>query len=720
MQPVSFHFRRLVLTGIACLLAACHRPARPNVLVITIDTLRADHLGCYGFTLAHTPAIDKLSREGVRCANAISAAPITMPAHSSIFTGLYPPAHGVRDNGAYALGEDAVTLAERLHDAGYTTHAFVSALVLNRRYNLDQGFETYDDDLWAEDDPKLFMIRERQAPKTADRFLNWLDGWNRSRPKPFFTWIHFFDPHQPYRPSPADAAAAPSPYDAEIAGVDRQIGRIVETLKRDGVLDDTLLIVTADHGESLGEHGEKTHSIFVYDATVHVPLILRYPRQFQPRVYDGPVRSVDITPTVLSILGLPAQKVADGQSLAAMLSGKEPPKQLAQYSESLLSEVGFGMAPLFAVRDDGYKFIRAPRPELYDLKHDPRELHNIIAELPRVAAKLDRELTQLIDDSRRHEVKAAANPISRETEESLQALGYLAPHGERAAMEGIDPKDGLPLHNKLEDARHFAQQGRWKEAETLLAEIMVVTPRNVSAINVLGLIGIKEGDREKATRYYQQSLAIDPTQFRVYGVLGALALTAGDLGTSEQNFRKCLALNPNFAEAMANLGFIESLRGHQPQAEECYRKGIASDPTFPRVHRRLGDLYFERGDFQHAYENYAKASQLLPSDVRALLQQGNCARRLGRTREAESLFLRAETLRPDGWIPTYNRACLLAATGRAGEALNALNALAERHTLPARLIERDGDLASVRALPGYAALKQQLTEDEEMEEPDAE
>src|SRR5258706_737942 len=453
--------RLLVLSAILGFVAlfGCQRfSRRPNVLIITIDTLRADHLGCYGFHLARTPAIDALSREGVRCANAISSAPITMPSHTSIFTGLFPPAHGVRDNGAYALGEDAVTLAERLRDAGYTTHAFVSALVLNRRYNLNQGFETYDDDLWAEDDPKLFMIRERQAPKTADRFLQWFGEWNRSKAKPFFTWIHFFDPHQPYRPNSTDAALSVSPYDAEIAGVDRQIGRIVETLRANGQLDNTLLVLVADHGESLGEHGEQTHAIFVYDATVRVPLIIRYKPAFQPAVYTNPVRSVDIVPTVLGILRLPGGDTTDGHDLGAALRGKEPAPQLPQYSESLLSEVGFGMAPLFAIRHDGYKYIRAPRPELYDLPNDPHELHNILPEFPRVGAKLDAELTQLTKDSSSHAVKAAASPMTRETEESLQALGYLAPHAERSSMQGMDPKDGLPIHNKLEEARHLAQR----------------------------------------------------------------------------------------------------------------------------------------------------------------------------------------------------------------------------------------------------------------------
>jgi arylsulfatase A-like enzyme/Tfp pilus assembly protein PilF len=709
MSIRKIHF----ILAIALVLSAltvfrCARSRHPNVLIITIDTTRADRLGCYGFTLAHTAAIDQLAREGVRFSDAIGAAPITMPAHSSIFTGLYPTAHGVRDNGAYALGADAVTLAERLHDAGYTTHAFVSALVLNRRYGLNRGFETYDDDLWAEDDPKLFMIRERQAPKTADRFLTWFNGWSQDRKKPFFTWIHFFDPHQPYKASPADMAVSVSPYDAEIMGVDRQIGRIVETLRSRGVLDDTLLIVTADHGESLGEHGEQTHAIFVYDATVHVPLIMRYPKLFHPSTYTAPVRSVDITPTVLNVLGLPQNKAADGQSLLDAMLGKKTPPQLAQYSESLLSEVGFGMAPLYAIRDDGYKYIRAPRPELYDLRADPRELNNVLASQPRVAARLNAELTSVMNESQRHAVKASASPMTRETEESLQALGYLAPHAERTGMQGMDPKDGLPIHNKLEEARHWAQRGEWARSEPLLLEVLAMTPRNISALNVLGLVGVKQGDADKAFKYYQESLAIDPDQFRVHGVLGALNMTQGDLGTAEKEFREALAINPNFAEAMANMGFIESLRGHSGIAEVWYRKGMAADPTFPRVYRRLGDLYYERKDFAHAYDNYEKVIQLTPDDIRATLQAGNCARRLNRLAEADRLFQKAEKLRPDSWIPTYNRACLMAIEHHPDQALAMLTALAQRRKVPPALIERDSDLASMRVLPGYAELRKLL------------
>src|SRR5581483_308933 len=319
----------------------------------------------------------------------------------------------------------------------------------------------------------------------------------------------------------------------------------------------------------------------------------------------------------------------------------------------------------------------------------------------RVALRLSNELTSLMQRSSAHAVKTAANPLSRETEESLQALGYLAPHGERTSMQGIDPKDGLPIHNMLEDARHFAQQGRWVEAQKLAEKVLTLTPRNVSAINVLGLLGIKTGDREEAIRRYRQSLEIDPAQFRVHAILGSLATSDGNLADAENEYHAALTLNPNFAEVMANLGFLESFRGHRREAEEWYRKGIAADPSFPRVYRRLADLYYERNDYLHAYENYAKASRMLPTDVRSIVQQGNCARRLGRMQEAEALFRRAESLRPDGWIPAYNRACLLAVTGKPQEALDVLNALAWRRDLPERLVDRDADLASVRALPGF-------------------
>lgn len=685
---------------------ACRGRSRPNVLLVTIDTLRADHLGCYGFRLARTPNIDRLAAEGVRCANAVSAAPITMPSHSTILTGLYPPAHGVRDNGVYALADDVVTLPERLKAKGYATQAFVSAVVLSRRYNLTQGFDGYDDDLWAEDAPKMFMIRDRPAERTAEKFVAWLDNWQKeSGRRPFFAWVHFFDPHQPYSPPAQDRALSPTLYDAEIAAADRGVGRLVEALRARGILDDTLVVFTADHGESLGEHQEKTHAIFIYDATVHVPLVWRYPRVMPTgRVYPGPVRTVDIVPTILGILGLPGGGETQGQDLLPALRGTVPPPELPQYSESLLSELGFGMAPLHGVRWDGYKWIRAPKPELYDLRNDPKELHNLYPGDERRGRLLDAELQRILDESEKRATKAKENPMTRETQEMLQALGYLAPGAERRGVSGMDPKDGIKVYNKLEDARHLAQRKKWEEAARMLGEILDELPGHVSARNVLALCRLRQGRLEEAKDQYLRSLATDPNQFRVHAMLGTVALMQGRLDEADKQYHTALAANSGFVEAMANLGFIASLRNDDKTAEQWYQKAIAADPGFPLARRRFGDLHYEAGRYEDALGFYEKALEVSPNDFRAAIQAGNSARRLSDPARAESFFRRAASMRPDSWIPPYNLACLFAVGGRSKEALDALDGAVSKGLNRPRLLAGDPDLASLRSAPAFRQL----------------
>ncbi|MFN7986544.1 MAG: sulfatase-like hydrolase/transferase [Thermoanaerobaculia bacterium] len=680
---------------------------RPNVLLVTIDTTRADRLGCYGFTLARTPNLDRLAREGVRFTDAIAVAPITLPSHSSILTGLLPPAHGVRDNGSYALGAGAVTLAERLKAAGYATHALVSAIVLNRRYGLDQGFDSYDDDLWTEDAPKLFLIRDRPARKTADRLLEWLDGWKRGgREKPFFAWVHFFDPHQPYTPEAQDRPLAPTPYDAEIAGVDRALGRILERLRADGLLDDTVVVATADHGESLGEHGEKTHAVFVYDATVHVPLLVRYPRLVpQGKLYEGPASSVDIVPTLLALLGLPGGGETEGANLLPALRGEAPPPARPQYSESLLSEVGFGMAPLHAVRSGGFKYVRAPRPELYDLAADPKELANIFEKDRRRAALLDDLLQSTMDASARKAVAAEASPMSKETMEALRSLGYLAPAGAAQSLSGMDPKDGMPFYEKLEDARHAAQQKRWGDSERLLREILAVLPANVSARNVLALVLLRQERLEEAKDEYARSLAQDPKQARVLAMIGTIALLEGSLDEAEKAFHAALGVTPGFVEAMTNLGFVAQARGRWEDARSWYDRAAALDPGFPRGNKLSGDLWFEKGDYRRALVNYREVLHARPNDFAALIQAGTCQRRLGHAAGAERLFERARKARPDSWVPVYDLACLKAALGRPDEALELLVAeLPGKDFDEPELLASDPDLAEVRRLPRFPEL----------------
>jgi choline-sulfatase len=694
-------------------LGACEREHRPNVLVITIDTTRADRLGCYGFGLAHTPAIDRLAREGVRCLNVASSAPITLPAHCSIMTGLYPPAHGVRDNGNYALGPEAVTLAERLQTSGYRTGAFVSAAVLTRRYGLDQGFEVYDDDLWSEDEPQLFMIRERPASRTADRALSWLEEWRtHARPQPFFLWVHFFDPHQPYDVKSIDLAAlTPTPYDAEIAEADRGVGRLIDWLRTQHALDDTLVVLTADHGESLGEHGEPTHGVFIYDATIRVPLIWRLPGVLPPgTTYPGPVRHIDIVPTILAVLGLPGGETTQGANLLGALQGRTPPLDLTQYSEARLAEEGFGMAPLFGVRHDGRKWIQAPHPELYDLHGDPGELHNLYPAQAAAARPLQTDLESVVADSERRALTAPTREIDRETEDMLRALGYLAPPEQRAEMGGMDPKEGMALYAKLQEARQLAQEGEWERTQALLGEVLAVAPENVTARNVLALAAVRRGDYDEAERQYLASLERQPRQHRVQGALGTLALRRGDLDGAERRFHQALDLAPSYVEAMSNLGWIEATRGNEAGAQDWYERAIALDPSYPHVYRRLADLYYDRQDWPHALEYYRRVLSVLPQYFEVLIQAGNSARFAGDTQAASSYYEEAARARPDSWIPPYNLACLRALEGEQDGALVLLGQAVDLGFGSTKLLETNEDFDTLRTRPGWTELRARAEE----------
>lgn len=679
---------------------------RPNILLITMDTTRADRLGCYGFGLARTPTIDGLARDGVRCSNAITVAPITAPAHSSILTGLFPPAHGVRDNGTYALSDDVTTIAERLKSAGYATHAIVSALVLNRRYNLTQGFDEYEDDLWDEDEAPLFMIRDRQAPRTAARVRSWLDKRRTADPnQPFFLWVHFFDPHQPYEARVPNSWLLPSRYDAEIYAVDLALKTVFENLRTAGELDDTIIVLTADHGESLGEHGEQTHAIFVYDATVHVPQIWRYPKGLPAgKVYDGPVRAVDIVPTLLDLTGLPGGEQTQGADLAKAFAGKAAPPDLPQYSESLLAELGFGMAPLYAIRHDGWKYIRAPKPELYNLRADPNELTNLYAKEKTRAAEMDQRLDGVLKDCERFASKPSENPMDQETLAGLAALGYVAKVEDRASLRGMDPKDGIIIYNELEDARHLAQKSRWSEAEAALRRILEKSPANISARNILALCLIRQNRFADAEKEYVASLDVDPRQARVLHMIGVIRLRQNDLDGAEKNFHAALEITPRFIESMVSLGFVALQRGNGEQADDWYRRAIAEDPGSPRVLQSYADLYYVRGDFAKAGDYYRRTLDVNARNFSALLQLGLCQVKMNDSTAARETFERAAALQPQSWKPTYNLACVAALCDHPEDALRQLDAAFEQGMNDLPLVEHDPDLDSLRSLPEFQAL----------------
>ncbi|AVP98445.1 hypothetical protein C7S18_15170 [Ahniella affigens] len=684
---------------------------RPNVLLVSIDTLRADHVGAYGYPLAKTPTLDALAKQGTLFEEALSSAPITLPSHTTILSGLLPPSHGVRDNGAYAVPDSVDMAAELLAEAGYQTQAFVSAVVLAKRYNIQQGFQLYDDALWSEEDPNLFMIRERQAPETIDRALAWFDGWKQSDPatrKPFFTWVHLFDPHEPHLAPGGIADIAATPYDAEITFADQHLGRLIDALGNAGVLDNTLIIVTADHGESLGEHGEKTHAVFVYRATTHVPLIVRLPSRFPAsRRVSTPVHHIDILPTILATLGLPARDLP-GRDLRAIPATGDADRPL--YSESLLSEVGFGMAPLHAIRQDHFTYIEAPRPELYNLQIDPDERSNVfgVPSNALIANNLELALRDVFADAKRHAHEAGANPLSQESVEMLQSLGYLQSSAERQAVAGMDPKDGIVIYNQLDAARKAGQKGQWPEAEGLVRQILAEVPGHATARGILAFALLRQGKVDAARHEYLTLIADNPQEFRVLGALANLELRQGNMAQASNYFQSALKIAPTFVEALSGLALISMIEGNDLEAETYITQALEIDPDFPGVYRLLADRYFENGQFEAALQSYQQSLRGRPDDFRTLLQAGASARRAAQPELALSYLDKAIRLRPDAYVGHYNRACLVLQTSGLQAALPSLDAALKLEPAVAQLIGTDSDWQAVLDAP---ELRQRMQRD---------
>ncbi len=683
----------IAAVGLALALgSACQKPdeptqpdARPDIVVITVDTLRADHLGCYGFEPARTPQIDGLASQGVLVEHAIAPTPITLPSHASIFTGLYPPAHGVRDNGRYRLPEEVTTLAERLKAEGYQTQAFVSSMVLHRRFNLDQGFDGYDDELHAEGDAKMFHFQERSGERTMDRVLRWLNELPEpgSRP-PFFLWVHLFDPHQPYEPPAEDARRAPTLYDGEIASVDRQIGRFVAAMKRKGMLDETILVFTSDHGESLGQHREATHALFIYEATVHVPLVFRYPRRLPTgRRYDASASSVDVMPTVLGLAGLGPMET-QGQDLSEALAGTADPPSISPYSESLHGELEFAMAPLHGIRSGRWTYIRAPRKELYDRVDDPGETRNLLApsksdegssgrtDAMRSVAELDRQIDEVLEDSQRFSVGETTSPLDAQTIEMLRALGYIGEPGSKGGLEGMDPKDGVRAFDDLDRARQLAFEERYVEAKGVLASLLEWVPKNASARNLLAMCEFHLDDPKAAKQLYLRSLAEKPRQPEVLVQLGRIELAEGDSEGARKRFANALDVDPGYVDAMMLLAYLDIQGGRVDDAKARYDKAIEMDPSDPDPYLHYGDLLFRLGDFQAAKQRYDRALQVDPQNYRAAAQAGTSALQLGQPEVAESYFARASQTRPESWQPFYNLACARALQGETPAAVEDL------------------------------------------------
>ncbi len=457
---LAAHGSRLTVSRILPLLAfllfsGCAR--RPNVLILTLDTTRADRLGCYGYALADTPGLDRLAAEGALFERAQAVMPITLPTHATIFTGYLPLEHGLRVNRDYALPPEIPTLASQFKQAGYDTAAVVASKVLDSKYGLSRGFDTYVD--------APAEIKKRPAAEVSSLLLEWLEGRRRA---PFFVWAHYFDPHMPRLPHPELSGLKSSdPYDIEIAYMDRQISRLLEYLDRQGLARDTLVVAVADHGEGLGEHGEERHGHLIYQSTQHVPLILRWPGKIKPgRRIVGSVSQTDLMPTILELAGLPAPRYGMGglpkkpllaASFAAALLKDTPFISRPCHMEALWTYTHFNWSPLAGLVEGRWSYIFAPAPELYDLDADPAQRSDLVAAQPRRAD----ELGMLLDGiEQKVEIQKPTEKVDVSPEEirKFAALGYLAGRKDAVAQMPArhsltnlpDPKTKLQYYTRAE------------------------------------------------------------------------------------------------------------------------------------------------------------------------------------------------------------------------------------------------------------------------------
>jgi len=638
-------------------------PPRPNVLLVTIDTLRADHLGCYGDAGAATPVMDGLAARGARFPTAVAHVPLTTPSHASILTGLLPLRHGVRDNGDFVLPDAVPTLAEAFHDAGYRCAAFVSGFPLDHRFGLARGFDVYDDRLPRGDDPRRSAYVERPAGQTTSAARAWLDG---APPAPWFLWVHYFDPHSPYEPPPDFAARFPGRgYDGEIAFVDAQLGALLGALEGKGLAARTVVLVTADHGEALGEHGEETHGVFVYDATLRVPWIMAGPGVPKGAVPPVVARGIDVAPTLLDLAGaVPARAAMDGRSLTPALRGQGMSDEPA-YAESLFARLRLGWAPLHAWRTARFKLIDAPRPELFALEADRGETRNVASAQAGLASKMGQELRAALA-ARSPDASAEAGP---EAEERLRALGYLAGPGHETAPPSLrDPKDGIALVNRLERGMAAVRSDPARAVRDLRAAL-AEDPNMALARRYLALALSGAGDVKGAIGEVEALDKSGRAGFEDLLLLADSLRLAGRAPEALAVLDRAAKMQPRSPEPLLARARVLLALNRSSEAGEVYARVLAQAPSNAEALRGMGDLALARGDAAEALDDYQRILAGDPRDTGALVKMGVIRVRTGMVEEGIVLFRQALEIDPRHAEALLDLGGALAKTGRAAEAV---------------------------------------------------
>jgi arylsulfatase A-like enzyme/Flp pilus assembly protein TadD len=668
----------IALTVAACRAAPPQAPAPGalrgwNVLLVTIDTLRADHVGAYASPAGATPTLDRLAREGVRFADAYAHVPLTLPSHAALMTAAYPYRNGVRDNGTFRLDPAKATLAKVLKAAGYRTGAFIGAFVLDARFGLNAGFDVYDDRMTGSG--AALEVVQRPAERVLASAADWIlhDAAPRTpntepsnstphpeprtpNPDSWFAWVHLYDPHEPYEPpEPFRSRYASDAYTGEVAYADAALGQFLDRLRVSGALTRTLLIVASDHGESLGEHGERTHGLFAYNATLRVPLILWASERLQPAVVSARARLVDLLPTIVDLAGIEPPS-SDGRSLRAALDGRTTLPDLPSYFEALNANLTRGWAPLRGVISGTAKVVDLPIPELYDLAADPTESHNIYTSQRERARPLEAALDRL----------GAANsdatpaPIDPDAEARLRSLGYLvgtSAKPPRRYTAADDPKRLVHLNAALDDAiamwsrRDAAQAivtlrqviserpdltlaydrlafmlratGHAPDAVKLLDEAARAGHADAGLLRSLGALLRDTGNLARSASVLEALVQKDATDLQSADALGQTYARLGRIGDAEKSFRRVIDASPNAATTWTNLGTLYLAANRTRDAVDALSRAVAIDPALAGAHNGLGVAYARQGDVQRAVSEWQEALRIRPDfeDARANLQR---------------------------------------------------------------------------------------------------
>jgi len=628
--------------------ALLSQPAPPNVLLVTIDTVRADRIGAYGYARASTPVLDRLARDGVRFMDATTQAPLTGPAHAALLTGLYPARIGVRDNATTPVPESVTTAAEAFKARGYRTGGFVGAFILSASYGFAQGFDTFDADFSGFSDAMKLQV-QRRGDAVIDRALQWLAD---ARSGPFFGWVHLYDAHAPYEaPPPFGPRFKTSPYDGEIAFVDACIGRLVAALEHSGRLDRTIVAVVADHGESLGEHGEQEHGMFLYESVLRIPWLMRLPgRAHAGGTIAGQARTIDVLPTIAALAGVPLGRV-DGESLVPLIDGKSRPDAPPSYAETYYPKWHYGWSELKSIRGESWKYIDAPRPELYNVSADAAERHNAIDARGNLAGGLSAELTRIASAFGSAAATDAPRPDA-ETLARLRSLGYVGMAAPSSpGVRGPDPKDMIAnaerFRGGISRAMDALTRNQPSEAIAQLKQLLAVNDRSYEVHLFLGdaytatgafenALGeyaaagllnprsaapplsaarahLANGDTARALIDVDNAARVEPLAGDVAVVRGMIDERAGQSSLAMADYAAAVRANGSDPQARARLASLamrtKQYDAAQPQFEALLRMGYRPS----RMHFGLGQVAEAKGDVTRALAEYREALRLEPS-----------------------------------------------------------------------------------------------------------